>query len=175
MISSSSFLLLHFLSDRKYFGIAKKITKIMSDSEDTDASCAEWPVTKEWLESLLTVHHGEASGIFIEDFDVSPGCTAGESVLSDILAVTVDYTTKPDETKRELNVIVKLLPQDAFSRFFVTEAQFDLREIKFYTQVRHQKYYQSLKIRIQYHCRKLLFKHQTSKHSFNLYKSLSFL
>ncbi|XP_043289324.1 uncharacterized protein [Venturia canescens] len=107
----------------------------MSDSEDTDASCAEWPVTKEWLESLLTVHHGEGSSIFIEDFEVSPGCTAGESVLSDILAVTVDYTTKPDETKRELNVIVKLLPQDAFSRFFVTEAQFDLREIKFYTQV----------------------------------------
>lgn len=107
----------------------------MSDSEDTDASCAEWPVTKEWLESLLSVHHGEGSRVVVEDFDVSPGCTAGESVLSDILAVTVDYSTKPDDTRRELNVIVKLLPQDAFSRFFVTEAQFDLREIKFYTQV----------------------------------------
>ena len=107
----------------------------MSDSEDTDASCAEWPVTKEWLESLLSAHHGEGCHIVVEDFDVSPGCTAGESVLSDILAVTVNYYMKLDDAKRELNVIVKLLPQDAFSRFFVTEAQFDLREIKFYTQV----------------------------------------
>lgn len=116
----------------------------MSDSEDTDASGAtEWPVTKEWLENILTVYHRSNSNnsdgennndIIVDDFDVSPGCTAGESVLSDILAVTVDYTIKP-EIKSQLNVIVKLLPQDPFSRYFVTEAQFDLREIKFYTQV----------------------------------------
>ncbi|XP_015603813.1 uncharacterized protein LOC107271843 [Cephus cinctus] len=107
----------------------------MSDSEDTDGSCGEWPVTKEWLESLLTVHHGEGSQVTVDDFTVRPGCTAGESVLSDILAVNVDYRTKPDDARNELSVIVKLLPQDPFSRFFVTEAQFDLREIKFYTQV----------------------------------------
>jgi hypothetical protein len=32
-------------------------------------------------------------------------------------------------------MIIKQLPKDPFSRFFVTEGQFDLREIKFYTQV----------------------------------------
>ncbi|XP_015123096.1 uncharacterized protein LOC107045348 [Diachasma alloeum] len=109
----------------------------MSDSEDTDASGAtEWPatpVTKEWLENILMIHHGEGSSISVNDFEVNPGCTAGESVLSDILAVTIDYTLGNDNNR--LNVIVKLLPQDPFNRFFVTEAQFDLREIKFYTQV----------------------------------------
>ncbi|XP_012284071.1 uncharacterized protein LOC105701696 [Orussus abietinus] len=107
----------------------------MSDSEDTEGSCGEWPVTKEWLETLLTAHHGEGSAAVVEDFTVRPGCTAGESVLSDILAVTVEYRTKPEDARNELSVIVKLLPQDPFGRFFVTEAQFDLREIKFYTQV----------------------------------------
>lgn len=109
----------------------------MSDSEDTDASgAAEWhatPVTKEWLQNILVIHHGEGSDISVDDFEVNPGCTAGESVLSDILAVTIDYTL--GDAKNRLNVIVKLLPQDPFNRFFVTEAQFDLREIKFYTQV----------------------------------------
>lgn len=107
----------------------------MSDSEDTDGSGGEWPVTKEWLEGLLGEHHGAESQVIVDDFTVRPGCTAGESVLSDILAVTVEYRTKPDDTRCELSVIVKLLPQDPYSRFFVTEAQFDLREIKFYTQV----------------------------------------
>lgn len=109
----------------------------MSDSEDTDASVAtEWPATpvkKEWLENILMIHHGDGSLVTVNEFDVNPGCTAAESVLSDILAVSIDYNL--DNEKTHLNVIVKLLPQDPFNRFFVTEAQFDLREIKFYTQV----------------------------------------
>ncbi|KAH0554520.1 uncharacterized protein LOC123263551 [Cotesia glomerata] len=114
----------------------------MSDSEDTDGSgVVEWPVSKEWLENILKIYHssgteggeGEGPKVTVEDFEVSPGCVSGESVLSDILAVAVDYTLDGEEVK--LKVIVKLLPQDPFSRFFVTEAQFDLREIKFYTQV----------------------------------------
>lgn len=36
-----------------------------------------------------------------------------------------------------LEIIIKLLPHDPFSRYFVTEAQFDLREIKFYTKVKY--------------------------------------
>ncbi|KAG6558397.1 EcKinase 6 [Microplitis demolitor] len=122
----------------------------MSDSEDTDGSgVVEWPVTKEWLENVLSIYHDANAGndggggegervtgskVTVEEFEVSPGCTLGESVLSDILAVSMDYTINGDD-KVKLSVIVKLLPQDPFSRFFVTEAQFDLREIKFYTQV----------------------------------------
>lgn len=37
---------------------------------------------------------------------------------------------------RFLRLVVKLPPRDPFSRYFVAEAQFDLREIKFYTEVR---------------------------------------
>ena len=101
-------------------------------------------------ESLNSKHVHPESGakseliIRILDFAVSPGFDAGESVLSDILAVKVDYlisNERPDQT-RQMNCIIKLLPHDPFSRFFVTEAQFDLREIKFYTTVSHAfRYY----------------------------------
>lgn len=78
------------------------------------------------------------------DFSVKPGCAANESVLSDIVAVSVDYKlllavdrgSEAEETSHALNLVVKLLPEDPFSRVFVTEAQFDLREISFYTKVR---------------------------------------
>lgn len=45
------------------------------------------------------------------------------------------FRVGPTGVTHSLSFIIKLLPQDPFSRFFVTEAQFDLREIKFYTQV----------------------------------------
>jgi hypothetical protein len=127
----------------------------MSDSED-ESSGEESPVTSEWLEAILAsyhqqeLHHSRDRGggggdaeedgvelsINIGDFSVGPGCDAGECVLSDILAVKVQYRVSPGTPDpRTLNLIVKLLPHDPFSRFFVTEAQFDLREIKFYTQV----------------------------------------
>lgn len=53
--------------------------------------------------------------------------------LSDLLAIAIDYELngKPMTIK----IVVKLLPEEPFSRFFVTEEQFDLREIKFYTQI----------------------------------------
>lgn len=112
----------------------------MSESEEESTSGADWPVTEEWLQAVLKQHHKdlpEPTSITVLDFSVRPGCDVGESVLSDILAVAVKYCLKedPSETAHNLSFIVKLLPQDPFSRFFVTEAQFDLREIKFYTQV----------------------------------------
>ncbi|KAI4459100.1 hypothetical protein MML48_6g00021264 [Holotrichia oblita] len=112
----------------------------MSDSEEESSSGADWPVTEEWLQAVLKSHHEDLpdpSSITVLDFTVRPGCESGESVLSDILAVAVKYRlpNDPAEEKHSLSFIVKLLPQDPFSRFFVTEAQFDLREIKFYTQV----------------------------------------
>jgi hypothetical protein len=122
----------------------------MSDSED-ESSGEESPVTSEWLEAILAsyhqqeLHHGSGSHdgdeedelcVSIGEFSVGPGCDAGECVLSDILAVRVQYRVSPGTPEpRTLSLIVKLLPHDPFSRFFVTEAQFDLREIKFYTQV----------------------------------------
>ena len=62
------------------------------------------------------------------------GCHDGVNNLSDILSVSVAYEFQ-DVISKHLDIVIKLLPQDPFSRFFVTEAQFDLREIKFYTSV----------------------------------------
>lgn len=105
-----------------------------SSDEESASSGAEWPVTAGWLGAVLTSHHSvDAGAVQVKDFRVRPGCDAGESVLSDILSVRCDYLL--DDQERSLSLIVKLLPHEPFSRYFVTEAQFDLREIKFYTQV----------------------------------------
>lgn len=78
--------------------------------------------------------------IEITEFEVNPGCATSKSVLSAITSVTVRYlasiTTGNPRDECSADLIVKQLPRDPFSRFFVTEGQFDLREIKFYTQVR---------------------------------------
>lgn len=114
----------------------------MSESEDS-SSGADWPVTEEWLQAVLRQHHRDLpspASVTVVDFSVRPGCDASTSVLSDILAVAVKYRLQDDEETYALSFIVKLLPQDPFSRFFVTEAQFDLREIKFYTQVGSNTY-----------------------------------
>lgn len=115
-----------------------------STASTSSTEGGDWPVTEEWLQAVLKEHHSDlssASSITVLDFTVRPGCDAGESVLSDILAVAVKYRlkTEPDTISHSLSFIIKLLPQDPFSRFFVTEAQFDLREIKFYTQVSFKK------------------------------------
>lgn len=127
----------------------QKKKKRMSDSEDTEGSCADWNITREWLEGILSEHLGSkdpnsSNKPEVTDFQVRPGCNAGESVLSDILAVSLKYRLGNDDnsTSKQLSLIVKRLPQDPYSRFFVTEAQFDLREIRFYTQVYNNKYAQ---------------------------------
>lgn len=104
------------------------------DEPSSEPAEEECPVSQEWLEAMLTTyHHEEDSVVKVSEFTVRPGCDQGESVLSDILAVDVEYSVGARQLS--LSLIIKLLPQDPFSRFFVTEAQFDLREIKFYTKV----------------------------------------
>lgn len=49
-----------------------------------------------------------------------------------------------------LNVIIKQLPRDPFSRFFVTEGQFDLREIQFYTKVRDKVIESDFRVRVNF-------------------------
>lgn len=75
--------------------------------------------------------------VTITECNVSPGCTSNESALSAIIRVKVKYVLNDSNTAQDISLIVKELPKDAFSRFFVIEGQFDLREIKFYTQVSH--------------------------------------
>ncbi|XP_065080105.1 uncharacterized oxidoreductase dhs-27-like [Ochlerotatus camptorhynchus] len=110
----------------------------MSDTEEDSACSESWPINEDWLIEVLKKHHEVRSGINITDFKVKQGCQDGVNNLSDILSVSVVYEFQGVQDKVErksLDIVIKLLPQDPFSRFFVTEAQFDLREIKFYTSI----------------------------------------
>jgi len=103
-------------------------------SEDESSSEDEHPVVnREWLQQVLSKTFGK--DLTVESYTIKPGCQQSESILSDIAAIQVQYKTSDQQCS--LNLIVKLLPPDPFSRYFVAEAQFDLREIKFYTQVNH--------------------------------------
>lgn len=117
----------------------------MTDTEDDSASSDSWPVNEDWLIEMLKQHHSTNNDIKIADFSAKQGCSDGVSNLSDILAVSVTYNISqlPNESasletvssSEKLEFIIKLLPHDPFSRYFVTEAKFDLREIRFYTRV----------------------------------------
>ena len=50
-----------------------------------------------------------------------------------MLALDISYAI--DGELKRVKLVAKLLPQDPFNRAFVIETQFDLREIKFYTEV----------------------------------------
>lgn len=109
----------------------------MSDTENS-VSPGNWPISEEWLLEILKEQHKSSSNsIKILDLVAKQGCHDGITNLSDILSVVVTYTVQESgqECKKQLELVIKLLPHDPFARYFVTEAQFDLREIKFYTQV----------------------------------------
>ncbi|KAK2588564.1 hypothetical protein KPH14_006338 [Odynerus spinipes] len=109
----------------------------MSDCEDSEDSCGEeevvpkWEVRKEWLESILGEYY--QNKVQVREFEICPRSTSNESVLSDIIHVQVKYVYT--HARYKLDIVIKRLPDDPFSRFFVTEGQYDLREIKFYTQI----------------------------------------
>jgi Ecdysteroid kinase-like family len=116
----------------------------MTDTEDESASSDSWPVNEDWLIEMLKQHHSTTNDVKIADFSAKQGCSDGVSNLSDILAVSVTYnlsqssenaSSETSSDSEKLEFIIKLLPHDPFSRYFVTEAKFDLREIKFYTRV----------------------------------------
>lgn len=105
----------------------------MSDPEtDVSTSPDSWPITEEWLLEILQNIYHTNDGIQIQNFNVELACQNGVSNLSELLAVKINYFYNKN---RQINLIIKLLPNDPFSRYFVTEAQFDYREIKFYTKV----------------------------------------
>lgn len=55
--------------------------------------------------------------------------------LSDLIMATIRYEVGTGTDEKHMDLIIKLLPQDPFGRYFVTINQFDLREIQFYTKV----------------------------------------
>jgi Ecdysteroid kinase-like family len=118
----------------------------MTDTEEDSTGSDSWPVNEDWLIDMLKQHHCTSNDIKIADFSAKQGCNDGVSNnLSDILAISVVYniaslplemaSTEVSSSSEKLEFIIKLLPHDPFSRYFVTEAKFDLREIRFYTRV----------------------------------------
>lgn len=117
----------------------------MTDTEEDSIGSDSWPVNEDWLIEMLQQHHCTNNDIKIADFSAKQGCSDGVSNLSDILAISVVYniaslpaemaSTEVSYSSEKLEFIIKLLPHDPFSRYFVTEAKFDLREIRFYTRV----------------------------------------
>ncbi|OWR43933.1 uncharacterized protein LOC116769073 [Danaus plexippus] len=104
-----------------------------SGSEDSD--CDQVPegdpdaaLTEEWARELLL-----ASGV-ANPHEIRVESQAGVAgALSRVLAVTVRYDS--DGESQCLPLVVKLPPRDPFGRLFVAEAQFDTREILFYTEL----------------------------------------
>ncbi|XP_032680021.1 uncharacterized protein LOC116848241 [Odontomachus brunneus] len=110
----------------------------MSDLDETDTSCGEeqiisdWEVREEWLENILSKYYDEP--IRILQFEAKSEHTS-EGALSSIISAWVKLMFRQCQSRALLNIIIKQLPKDPFSRFFVTEGQFDLREIQFYTKL----------------------------------------
>ena len=69
----------------------------------------------------------------VRDWEISPACSECDGYLSEMLALDISYAL--DGELKRVKLVAKLLPQDPFNRAFVIETQFDLREIKFYTEV----------------------------------------
>ncbi|CAH3995418.1 uncharacterized protein LOC123711963 [Pieris brassicae] len=103
-----------------------------SGSEDSDCELGpeteEASLTEEWARELLI-----DSGV-VEPQEIRVESRAGVAgALSRVLAVTIRYES--DGERHSLPLVVKLPPRDPFGRLFVAEAQFDTREILFYTEL----------------------------------------
>ncbi|XP_045496827.1 uncharacterized protein LOC123695135 [Colias croceus] len=104
-----------------------------SGSEESDCEFgpegeAETALTEEWARELLI-----DSGV-VDPNEIRVESRAGVAgALSRVLAVTVRYESEGE--RHALPLVVKLPPRDPFGRLFVAEAQFDTREILFYTEL----------------------------------------
>ncbi|XP_023944361.2 uncharacterized protein LOC112050341 [Bicyclus anynana] len=99
-----------------------------SDCEQGPEADADAALTEEWARELLS-----GSGV-VAPQEIRVESRAGVAgALSRVLAVTVRYESAGEF--RALPLVVKLPPRDPFGRLFVAEAQFDTREILFYTEL----------------------------------------
>lgn len=72
---------------------------------------------------------------YIQYFSAKSICQHGVSNLSDLIMASIKYEIGDNSNEKQIDIVIKLLPQDPFGRYFVTINQFDLREIQFYTKV----------------------------------------
>ncbi|XP_014485759.1 PREDICTED: uncharacterized protein LOC106750145 isoform X2 [Dinoponera quadriceps] len=116
----------------------------MSDlDEETDTSCEEeqvpeWEFGREWFEGILSEYFAEP--VRVTKFELEPE-TMSEGALCSITKIDGKFYFRKCQSRSEIHVIIKELPKDPFSRFFVTEGLFDFREINFYSKI--PRYYHS--------------------------------
>lgn len=107
------------------------------NNSDSEIHLREHIVNETWLKLILVEYYSKEKPdvkVKVTSFTVAKGSETLESVHSDIIALSID--SEIDEERKSFDFVVKLLPDDPFSRYFVAEAEFDMREIKFYTEVR---------------------------------------
>lgn len=96
------------------------------------------PADPDWLSGVIgrLIDRPRDAVTVIRDRTVAtPAVSDPHNVLSSIVAVHIVYTVEGVAGTDSLDVVIKSLPQEPYSRAFVLEAQFDYREVHFYNTV----------------------------------------
>ncbi|XP_076164369.1 uncharacterized protein LOC143145161 [Ptiloglossa arizonensis] len=107
------------------------------DSDDSslgsDASVELKQSQKELLISILKKIYNES--VVVSEYVARSVGSNNERALSSVTRVIMNFLLEESNKTRAHSLILKELPKDWCSRFFVADGQFDLREINFYTQI----------------------------------------
>jgi len=96
------------------------------------------PADPDWLSGIISRLIGrprDAVTVICDRTIATPAVSDPHNVLSSIVAVHIVYTVDGVPGTDSLDVVIKSLPQEPYSRAFVLEAQFDYREVHFYNTV----------------------------------------
>jgi hypothetical protein len=96
------------------------------------------PADPDWLSGVISrlIGRPQDSVTVIGDRTIAtPAVSDPHNVLSSIVAVHIVYAVDGVAGTDSLDVVIKSLPQEPYSRAFVLEAQFDYREVHFYNTV----------------------------------------
>lgn len=108
------------------------------DDDDGQRRRQPLPADPDWLSGVISRLIGrpkDAVTVLGDRTVATPAVSDPHNVLSSIVAVHIVYTVDGVPGTDTLDVVVKSLPQEPYSRAFVLEAQFDYREVHFYNTV----------------------------------------
>jgi len=106
--------------------------------DDDERQRQPLPADPDWLSGVISRLIGrpqDAVTVIGDRTIATPAVSDPHNVLSSIMAVHIVYAVDGVEGTDSLDVVIKSLPQEPYSRAFVLEAQFDYREVHFYNTV----------------------------------------
>ncbi|XP_027847429.2 uncharacterized protein LOC114127400 [Aphis gossypii] len=106
--------------------------------DDDERQRQPLPADPDWLSGVISRLIGrpqDAVTVIGDRTIATPAVSDPHNVLSSIMAVHIVYTVDGVPGTDSLDVVIKSLPQEPYSRAFVLEAQFDYREVHFYNTV----------------------------------------